>query len=91
MPYKTAVNKSDVAKIRKLMNDHTAEEIAGILKITPDCIKRNIEYLADPEAKEIKRKNRERSLKAARTRKLKQQAQEMAEKAAAAEVDEEMG
>ena len=90
---KDAVNNSDVAKIRKMMEaGEENEQIAHALNLTLACVERNVKHLSKSRDELIKlKKNQERALKAAKTRALKKQAEEMAEKAAAAMVEEEKG
>ncbi len=63
---KEAVNRSDVAKIRKMMDeDADIEEIAHTLDLSIECVKRNVKHIT----KTIKdEKNKKRALKAAQTR-----------------------
>lgn len=87
---KKAINNSDAYKIKKFMKmDVSVEDMSRSLLVTEECIKRNIAHFSRSQ-KEIddSKKNYERAIKAAKTRALKKQTQEMAEEAAAAEVAE---
>lgn len=87
---KKGINRSDYAKIRTMSSSGMSpSDIARNLKVDEECVIKNIEHMnRPPEEKSKETKNRERALKAAKTRALKKQAQEIAEKAAEAEADE---
>lgn len=89
---KDRINRPELAQVRKLYaKEVSVKQISKLLKITVACIERNLDIAnMSKEEKLQKQKNKERAIKAAKTRALKKQTAELAEKAAEAEVSETM-
>lgn len=87
---KSAINNSEAAKIKKFMKMKiSVEEMSRTLLVTEECIKRNIKHFSRSTAEvDAAAKKSEAMKRAAKTRALKKQTQELAEAAAEAEVEE---
>jgi len=80
-----------VIRVKKMLaEDLTIQQISKIEQITVACLERNKKVWDEtPEENKEKLKNRERGLKAAKTRALNNQAKKLLEEAADSEVEEQ--
>lgn len=73
-----------------LKEEVPVQKISKLLNVTVACIERNMAVWNKPFEQKLKdQKNKERAIKAAKTRALKKQTAELAEKAAEALAEEE--